>query len=749
MRVQTFRAMLAALVCLHLACPTVQAADTWVPLRDKTLSVLGDGNPLDLSSLVEQGPAGRHGWAVPSRDGRITFERSRTPIRLLAASVVFSTLNGGVPAREAAELMVEQLRRTGYGAVRFHFVDAHLMTGRDRDFDFDPEQFDRLHYLMARLKEAGIYWVVDGLTSDNGGYGGVYPHRYVKKFNAKVDALVTDAGFGHWATLVERLWGAKNPYTGIAPIKDPAMLGMILVNEGGIGFMATLGGQRIPPVLESPFRDWLKQRYGNDAAWRTAWRADARGEESLEGRIALPERVRGKGARDVDFARFVVATEQKAFRRMEAHVRSLGFNGMTTAFDSWGFLNADLSRSALGWVDMHSYQSLPSAHGDTGSRMDQTSVHQNVARFARELSNARQWGKPFTVSEYGQPFWSQFRHEAVALIPTMAAHQGWDMICQFAETPWQADYGPSAFRRRQAIYPFGIGADPIARAGERLAAMLFVRGDVAPAKGRLRFHVNAERALERSAGWEQLPEALSRLAFTTGVGLDFGPVPKASTRGELSVDVTGSAPNWQRQLESVISKARDEVPTETLEALRAAAIVGPRNATLSADRLYQSDTEQLTVDSRRRLILVDSPRTAVIVMQGGSAGSATLAVKEADGPVLIAVSSLDGEAIAASRRMLMWVLTDAQNTGMQFESGERTVLRALGAFPPLVRTVRSDVTISRPGARAVRVWPLSLAGERRTAIAGRVERDGIAVRIDTAALSEGPALFFEIQVDPK
>ena len=101
-----------------------------------------------------------------------------------------------------------------------------------KDFDFDPEQFDRLHYLLAQLKAAGIYWIVDGLTSDNGAWGNVQPHRWVKKHRAKLDVLTSEKGFRHWATLVERLWGAKNPYTGSAPLQDPAMLGIILVNEG-------------------------------------------------------------------------------------------------------------------------------------------------------------------------------------------------------------------------------------------------------------------------------------------------------------------------------------------------------------------------------------------------------------------------------------------------------------------------------------------------------------------------------------
>ena len=208
---------------------------------------------------------------------------------------------------------------------------------------------------------------------------------------------------------------------------------------------------------------------------------------------------------------------------MSAHVRKLGFRGLTTAFDNWGFLQADITRAALPWVDMHSYQALPTQHGEVGSSIAQTSVHADVARYVRELSNARQWGKPFTVSEYGQPFWSRWRHESALLVPAFAALQDWDAICQFAEAPIQFDYGPTKYKRLQAMYPFGVGGDPIARATERLAALLYLRGDVAVARHRIRLHLDPERVLARSGGWEQVPESLSRLGLVSAIGLDFSP----------------------------------------------------------------------------------------------------------------------------------------------------------------------------------------------------------------------------------
>ncbi|HWT28195.1 MAG TPA: beta-galactosidase, partial [Methylophilaceae bacterium] len=452
-------------------CAVAHADDGgWRGVEDRSLEVQGANNPLDFSSLLPvHAAAGSNGWAIATPDGHIAFEHQSSPTRFLCASFVFSALNGGLPSKEDAPRLVQALRRQAYNLVRLHFVDATLMAGRKKDFDFDPDQLDRLFFLLAELKKAGIYWLVDGMTSDNAAYGDVEPNRYVKKHHAKMEVLTTEAGWQHWATLVEKLWGRKNPYTGLPPLKDPAMLGMILVNEGSLAYQASIEGGHYSDTLGPGFTSWLRQRYNDDSGLARAWQREKQDSESMQGSVSLPSEVRARGARGADFSRYIVDLERRGVARMEKHVRDLGFKGLTTAFDNWGFLQADISRAASGWVDMHSYASLPSQHGQAGSVLEQTSVHNNVARYVRELSNARQWGKPFTVSEWGHPFWNQWRYESALLMPAMAGLQGWDAICQFAETPIQFEYGTVGPKRLQAMYPFGVGGDPIMRAAERLA----------------------------------------------------------------------------------------------------------------------------------------------------------------------------------------------------------------------------------------------------------------------------------------
>ncbi len=733
---------------LPWAAGTASAGSSWLPLADQQLTTAKAGNALDFSSLGSSDAAGRWGWARAMPGEGIGFERQPAPKRFLCASMVFSPPNGGLPSKEEARQLVTELRRTGYNAVRLHYIDAALMQGRNKDFDVDPDGLARLHGLLAQLKEAGIYWLVDGMTSDNGGYGDVGPNRYVRKHDTKVDALLTSDGFDHWAQLVDVIWGVKNPHTGLAPLADPAMLGIILVNEGGLAFTATVRGNRYPPSLAAPFRAWLKRRYGQDSVARAAWSGEMAPAESLDGELGLPAAVRGQSPRDKDFARFISDTEVDGLRRMEAHVRSRGFGGLATAFDNWSFLGADLTRAQASWVDMHAYHSEPTRYVEPGSRVVQSGLLESVGRAVRELSNARQWGKPFTVSEYAQPFWHRSRFEMAALLPAFAAHQGWGLICQFAEVPVQISYGPSPFARRQAIYPFGVGADPIARAGERLAAVLFLRGDVAKSKHRIRLHLQPNALMTRSAGWEQVPEAVSRLAFVAPLGLDFGPLPEQPVPGELSLDLLGAAPPWLAKLQSALTKAGLGAGGEGVAQLRGAGIIDAANRSQPGRQRYESDTRQMMLDAREQWLTIDTPMTSVVVLCAGGSGKAGgFSVEQASGPALFAVSVLDGRALGESRRLLLWVLTDAMNTGMTFADEQRSTLTALGKFPPLVRTVAARLTIPNVQASDLKAWALSLNGERRESLPLLIDDRTVTLMLDTAALPGGPALFFELAVE--
>lgn len=711
------------------------ASDLWIPLQDKTLEVV-ENSALDFSDLF------------PTSRVFIKAVNHRTDLpvdsRFLCASMVPSAPNGGLPDKAEADRWVVQLRRTGYNLVRLHFIEAILMTGRKGDFDYDPEALDRLHYLLARLKAAGIYWIVDGATSDNGAYGDVRPHRWIKRYRL-IERLYYDPfAVEHWKRLVTSLWGRVNPYTGLAPLNDPAMLGMILVNEGGVAFQATLEG-RYPKELAAQFGTWLASRYSDEAALRKAWGREVTARDRLGVSAAVPDEIRGTDKRARDFAAFVADRETTLYREMEAHVRLRGFKGMVTSYNNWNFNHAHAVRDVVDWVDMHAYQSLPSRFAEPGSKLEQGSIFDDAGRYGRTLASTRHWGKPFTVTEYGQPFWNQWRHESTAWIPALAAFQGWDAICQFAELPVLLEYSESGPSRRQAMYPFGVGADPIARAGERLSALLFLRGDVAPSRTRLMLDMDPKALFMSGNVWGQTPERLSRMALVVGTGLAL-PRMSASqkTKRDIHFPLDSGAGGWVEKAHNVALRKGFLFGEDPVAQLRSVGLLPAANRTDMSAGLFESDTGQMVFDAARKSLSIVTERTVAFTLRSGSMRGGVVEVKNLSSPATVAVGAVDDQVIGQSRRLLVWVLTDAVNTGMEFADDERTTLKVLGRFPPQIRAVTGQLAIRHSEAEALKVWAVDQAGRRVAVVPASVQGGFLRFAIDNVVPGFGPVTYFEV-----
>lgn len=718
----------------------------WPALREQALEV-DAGSVLDFSSLVEAGPAGRHGWAQALPDGHIGFEKRATAQRFFSASFQFAPSNGGFPEREEARRLVTQLVRTGYNAVRLQCVEQQLMSGRKQDFDFDPDQLDRFQFLLAELKRQGVYAVIDVAYIDNGAYGGVFPHRWVRTSHQfRRDLLAGgEEARDHWKRLLQRMLGQRNPHTGTVPLQDASLLCLVFSNEGGLIEMAFRGGRGwnavLPEVYAEPFRAWLAKRYAAEADWRRAWDGEAGADESLATRVRLPERLRVTGARQRDFMRFVVDCEQEAFRWQLAFAQSLGYRGLATSYNNWSWLQSDITRSALPVVDQHAYHAHPVGFVEPGAFVPPDSSLPGAAAYLRELFAARQWGKPFMVTEYGHAFWNGFRREASALAPAYAALQGWDLLTQYSENSLQLSYQLPQPARRSAIYPFTTSTDPVRRTGERLAALLYARGDVAPARRRLEFRVDAQAVLASNGGWSQLGDAPSRLGLVSAVGLSFG---KEAAKGRVVMDelddfmVDKSRTGYQ-----VLSALGARGLRRRLES--AGGADAPALAAFDRGR-YVSDTGELQLDTQARRFSVDTPRTVALLANSAPDAVGLLSLQRLSVPALVAASSMDGRALSQSRRILLFVITDASNTGIEFQDEARTRLRKLGTLPAVVQPVQLSLRLAMAGApgAAPQLHALSQSGRRMQSLPVRVDGTTVQCDIDTAALSSGPSLMFEL-----
>lgn len=725
-----------------LAADADSPALAWPAFTETRLEVPA-GSALDFSSLVPPGPAGQHGWAMALPGGGIGFERQPVKQRFFSASFQFAPGNGGMPDKDEARRIVTQLVRTGYNAVRLQCVEAHLMSGRMADFDFSPEQFDRFQYLLSEFKAQGVYVVMDIAYIDNGAWGNVFPHRWVKRFDFRRDLFVSDAARAHWKKLLLALLGQRNPYTGTVPLQDPALLALVLSNEGGVVELSFREGggwkAAVPQAYAEPFARWMRARYADDAAWRLAWGLDVQAGESLAGGVALPIRWRTTGARQRDFMRFVSELEQDTYRWMHDTASGLGFKGLTTAYNNWAMLHSDISRSVTAMVDMHAYHAHPTAFVSPGSTVAPESSLPNAAAYLRDLMSSRQWGKPFTVTEYGHAFWNSYRREAVALVPAYAAFQGWDLLTQFADNSLQLSAQLPQPGRRAAIFPFTLSTDPVRRSGERLAALLFARADVASAKARVEWRVSADSELARNGGWSQLNDTASRLGLVTGVGLAFGsqgaPKPALVLSQSLDFMVDKSQLGYQ-----IFAGAGSELRRPA----KAGALLDDKGWADFDRGRHASDTGELVLDTRAGRMTVNTERTAVLLGPAGAAQVGGLSVVGLTVPALVAASSLDAARLQDSRRVLLFVLTDATNTGIEFEDAGRMRLRKLGGLPALAQPAQLLLTLTTTQAGQFRLFAITQDGVRSEELAMQTSAGQHRLAIDTAALKKGPVFMFEL-----
>ncbi|MGO4339749.1 glycoside hydrolase [Labrys sp. KB_33_2] len=686
-----------------------------------------DGSPLDFSGFLANPPLGEEARIVINGQGRLARAAAPDqPMRFLCASLAWSPDSGGFPDHEEAERYARQLKLHGYNIARFHFVDAALMFGRKQDLDFNPEILDRFHYLMAALKRNGIYWIMDGLSSSRGALGG-FDDRWSLTGELKLEVQLDEKAFQHWLTFQQKLLAAVNPYTGTAPISDPALVLIIPFNENGIEFDSIVHRQDGQPayaeMLRVPFNHWLKQRYGSTAALAKAW-GDLQSQETLEATtIALPISGRERSPRMRDLQAFFVTVETASAGRMTAALRNLGFRGVIAPYNNWPTLQTSLSRQNQQAVAMNTYHDWIGTYAPGGS-IQQTSSLADAALYIRVIAATRWQGRPFIVSEYDQLFWNRYRYEAGLVMPAYAALQGWDLICRHGHGPIILSYGENFPHKRQML-PYAIALDPVARAGETLAALLFRRGDVQQSHLSIPLMMRGEDDLTLSP-LDREPEGLTTLALLGAIGLER---QKAPSPADQAVQVP------RRESDA------DRIAT----ALRQSGGLNALNQTDMNRGIYQSDTGQIRLDQNALRLSVITPRTEALAFAelSGTSSLDKVTIGDATGPGLFAVSALDGLPIDASRKLLVIFATDARNTAMKFSDPNDRVIADYGRLPVLMRVASIDFSL--PGHGRWRLAPIGLDGKIKSVIASG--EGNLATRLTNLG-PDGPTTYFVIEREP-
>ena len=277
-----------------------------------------------------------------------------------------------------------------------------------------------------------------------------------------------------------------------------------------------------------------------------------------------------------------------------------------------------------------------------------------------------------------------------------------------------------------------------------LTACLFQRGDVRTSPHQVSLLVprkfwtidaNAEKGVSSSQ---------ATLGLLAGYGLLFPEekaAPGVSDRpaSDLVLPISGSAGiethGWFTEV--VESQGGEFSLDAAVKTMREKGILSRSNRTAPERGIFQSDTEELTLERRTSKLQILTPPTEAICMKGGTQEALrSFRIRKNTADSCVALCAIDGRKLAESSRMILLYMTEEANTGMVL-SANRAALIEAGSSPVLARTGILELELPRrqgnwktPRARHRRQPPGEHPGETR--------RNSLRITLDTRSLQSGP-----------
>jgi hypothetical protein len=417
---------------------------------------------------------------------------------------------------------------------------------------------------------------------------------------------------------------------------------------------------------------------------------------------------------------------------MAAFLRDeLGCKALLTDMNGWtNRIALQAARTDFGYIDDHFYVDHPQfieRPWRLPSRCDNTSPIAAGAPGGRHLAFVRLLDKPFTCSEYNYSGPGRFRGVGGILTGCLGALQGWGVIWRFGYSHTRDNLAEP----RPAGY-FDVASDPLNQAAERAALCLYLRGDMRPAPHAVAIAMSPDQLRQPPRNVAVSP-SWHALALVTRVGTFVGEKPK-----EAPADVVlpfGGEPD----------PYAGDTGAKVLDTLRREGWL-KGNRTDLARNVLESETGQLLIDAPRDVMVLNTPRTAGGYAPEGEAieaGPVAIAIEKTDATVW--VSSVDGQPIATSRRLIVTHLTDLQNTDARFGEKARQTLLAWGGLPHLVRAGSATVTIHLAGATRAKVWALETGGRREAEVQAEVRDGALCVPLRVAG-PDGARMIYEVEI---
>ena len=614
-----------------------------------------DTAPLDLSFLFEQeAPAGKHGFL--RADGQHFVFEDGTPARFWGTN--FNSA-ANFPTHEYAEIVARRLAMFGMNIVRFHQLDGDWSTPnifcftRGRRINdtrkLDPESMDRLDYLIYALKKNGIYVYLDNIT-----YRRFREADGVENAAALTDAAKPQGVFDErmielQKEYISQLWNHYNPYTKLAYKDDPVIVMTEVANECDLFIRCGF--------LIEPYRTRLEERF-------QAWRKE-HGLEPVETPVDFADRTRE------DTVLFKYELQKHFFEEMDSYMKSIGIR-IPIAGTNWFASLFPLSRAqtCFDFVDQHTYF-------NTWTWKPHEKLFRNESLlpygWPAELMPGRLADRPFFISEWDVPWPNEYRSEGPLMLAAACCFQGWD--------------GAAVHTYRYDCRP-DVDMIAVPVTGEALSGISFRSGVFDSFNDPCRFSLYYHAALMVRRG--DVAESPVTHVVKIDKMLSSELAPEAGVTGPADQKVLPIFDNRAPDAKKIaIAFPETKVPAgcEEIDPLHSLVADG-------ADTV-RSETGELFRDMKRKIAVIDTPRTKAAFGFLGACGEIELKglkIRCRNPHAVIALSSLSDAPLAESDNILLTALDNCDNTDAEYND-DHTIQYSKGHGPVEAAVVVADIEL--------------------------------------------------------
>ena len=627
--------------------------------------------PFPSSCMVNFSPPDNplnHGFLKVGRDGHFHWENGK---RARFWGINVSSTRLILPPAQI-EYTVQTFSDAGINLVRLEAIDnRNCLLGPQNSPDslhFNLKYLDCLDHWIADLHQHNICCYLDllDLRTFKPGDGVVSAdelHRAARPM-AMFDPLLIQLQEQYAKHLLQH----KNPYTGLRLIDDMNLAMVEICNENGF-FLDPDRLETMPRYyskeLNILWNRWLLKRYGNRNRLEYVWgkfhgvstlRPDEDpGDNSVDMPLLSPSPgempanvadVRRSPARLHDGVLFLCHIQRSYFRTLYNYLHSIGLKIPITGVVS-SSVPPDVASAgevcdftAENWYGESVTPDKQNPNRNYYGNHDPLKLD-GADGFAPFSAILRQENKPVVLREWAVTWPNQFRAASVPEVLAYASLQDYDAVILFGYQTNKALNGAEP----DALNNFAVQNDPSVWGLYAAAGQAFLH-----------------HAIRRARDTFTIAYPLNKL-YSWPIGL---------------TDLARAA--WSVQLRTVYHAAhgsREATPRKTsTDDRRVAALLASlhkRGRKVIPDSIHsgiwRSDTGQITLNSRRGLLIVSAPTIAIIAGEFQSnhiyrAGGLRLRTATRCG-ALIALS-LDGKPLMESQRLLIKMVSTAKNTGEVF-----------------------------------------------------------------------------------